>query len=372
MRPVASNIPITLGYHQKMRSRPTYIHRGVDFGAPVGTTVRASRGGKVVHAGRGGMGPAFGIHVVVKTSDGIYVIVAHLSSESVSVGRQVNTGDVLGKSGATGNVTGPHVHYGEFASYSYLDDRAPRYLDDAAPTKPVAVKPKPTSKLVRHFEHRHLNTWGDDGAQGTKTFFKRVDEMFEDLVKGKPEVITQNEVQADDIPSWRKRYTQAGYDVVLAEHGNLVAIPAGSEVRKAQSKIMPANIQGEGRKEALGMVRAKINGHWEHIFVSHLDYRDGANFNAIRVAQAKWIASEARRWSVTFALKNWLTHTTIGIDENSSTWTRDKAFIPAGFKVAVKSGIDAIYGNRAALSVRVIKTASDHPIVAVVYGKTRK
>jgi hypothetical protein len=229
--------------------------------------------------------------------------------------------------------------------------------------------PKP--KLVKHYEHRHLNTWGDDKAKGTATFFQRIDGMVADLVSGvNPEVITLNEVQDDDIPSWDKRLKAEGYDVVLAEAGNLVAVPAGSEVRKAQTKYLPANIQGKGRKEALGMVRAKINGHWEHIFVGHLDYRD--EFDELRVAQAKWIAAQARRWSVTFALKNWLSHTTIGIDENSNTWVLDKAFKPAGFVAAVKSGIDAIYGNRPTLDAGTIATASDHPIIRAVYAKTNK
>lgn len=366
MRPVDSKYPVTLGYRQKMKSRPAYIHRGIDFGVPVGTPVRASKGGKVVHAGHGGMGSAFGIHVVLLV-DGIYVIYAHLSSESVSVGQTVVTGQQIGKSGATGNVTGPHLHYGEFTAFNYLKDRTPKFIDYAAP-KPA--KPKP--KLARHFEHRHLNTWGDDDAKGTATFFQRVDEMVADLVKGSPEVITLNEVRKDQIASWKKRLTAKGYDVVLAEAGNLVALPAGTEVRKAQTKYLPAEIQGEGRKEALGMVRAKINGHWEHIFVSHLDYRDGAKFDAIRVKQAAWIAAQAKRWSVTFVLKNWMTHTTIGMDENSTEWVRLKAFKTAGFEAAVKSGIDAIYGNRKTISAGAIKTTSDHPIVGAVYGKTVK
>jgi hypothetical protein len=239
--------------------------------------------------------------------------------------------------------------------------------DPAEPAKPS----EPASKLVRHFGHRHLNTWGDDGAEGTRTFFKRVDEMAGDLLSGtKPDVITLNEVQDDDVASWRKRLAPAGFDVVLAEAGNLVAIPAGSEVRKAQTKYLPASIQGAGRREALGMVRAKINGHWEHILVSHLDYRDGAKYDALRVRQADWIADQAKRWADVFDLDDWRTHTSIGIDENSHTWVRDKAFVPAGFDVAGKSGIDAIYGNRRTLSSRTIRTAADHPIIDVVYAKT--
>lgn len=231
----------------------------------------------------------------------------------------------------------------------------------------------PKTKLVRHFEHRHLNTHGDDSAEGTRTILARMDDMVKDLVSGvNPEVITLNEVRPNQIASWRKRLGNEGYDTILAAAGNLIAVPAGSEVAKVQTKYLPENIQGLGRKEALGMARVKINGHWEHIFVSHLDYRDGAKFDAIRVKQAKWIAKQAKAWSVAYVLKSWTTHTSIGIDENSSTWVRDKAFTPAGLKAAIKRGIDAIYGNRQTSKAYWMTTESDHPIIAAVYVKKIK
>lgn len=238
---------------------------------------------------------------------------------------------------------------------------------DLLKKEPVVAKPK----QVRHYEHRHLNTHGDDGAEGTDSFFDRVDDMVEGLVSGiNPEVITLNEVRPTQVASWRKRLGNHGYDTILAEAGNLIAVPAGSEVRSVQSKYLPDEIQGEGRKEAVGMARVKIKGVWEHILVSHLDYRDGEKFDKIRVKQAKWIIAQAKRWSVKFILKNWLTHTSIAMDENSHTWVRDQAFLPAGFKTAVKSGIDAIYGNRASSKSYVIKTRSDHPIICVVYTRS--
>jgi hypothetical protein len=253
----------------------------------------------------------------------------------------------------------------KLVGYVITDGNGNTFTDPASTPKPA-----PVPKLVRHFEHRHLNTWGDDGAEGTTSFFQRVDAMTKDLLSGtRPDVITLNEVQADDVASWTKRLNAEGYDVALAEAGNLVAVPRGTEIRKAQSKYLPSSIQGAGRREALGMVRAKINGHWEHIFVSHLDYRNGAKYDALRVRQAEWIGSEAKRWSATFVLKNWRTHTTIGLDENSHTWVRDKGLVPAGFDVAAKSGIDAIYGNRPTIASSTIATKSDHPIMRVVYGK---
>lgn len=228
----------------------------------------------------------------------------------------------------------------------------------------------PTSSLQRHFEHRHLNTWGDDGAKGTATLARRVDRLAADLLgEGLPDVVTLVEVRDDQVPLWRARLEPAGLAVVLAGAGNLVAVPAGSEVRKAQNKYLPSGLQGAGRREALGMVRARVNGHWEHLFVSHLEFRDGPRFDLVRVKQGAWIARQAEAWSVTFGRSAWRSHTTIGIDENSQAWVRDRAFAPAGLVVALKSGVDAIYGNRTTVATRTIRTASDHPILAVVYGK---
>ncbi len=133
-RPVSAQYPISLGYRQRAEFDKTYIHRGVDFAVPIGTSVRATRGGRVVHAGRGGMGPAFGVHVVVKTTDDdgdtIWVIYAHLSATAVRPDQVVDAGTLVGRSGATGNVRGAHLHYGEFTVMQYEHDRRPEYLDD--------------------------------------------------------------------------------------------------------------------------------------------------------------------------------------------------------------------------------------------------
>ena len=147
MRPVAAKYPVTLGYRQKARFDPSYIHRGVDYGCPSGTPVVAATAGTVVHAGRGGMGPAFGIHVVLKTG-ATFHIYAHLSSESVSVGQKIAAGQRVGKSGATGNVTGNHLHYGEFTAYHYKSDRKPQFLDEAAPPPASTDKMDPAAYFI--------------------------------------------------------------------------------------------------------------------------------------------------------------------------------------------------------------------------------
>ncbi|MER6159264.1 M23 family metallopeptidase [Streptomyces sp. NPDC001868] len=97
-------------------------HTGVDFVAPTGTSLKAVGAGTVVSAGWGG---AYGNQVVIKLADGYYAQYAHLSSLSVSAGQSVSGGQQIGLSGATGNVTGPHLHFEIRTSPDYGSDIDP-------------------------------------------------------------------------------------------------------------------------------------------------------------------------------------------------------------------------------------------------------
>ncbi|MFB7405824.1 LysM peptidoglycan-binding domain-containing M23 family metallopeptidase [Streptomyces sp. NPDC056202] len=83
-------------------------HTGVDFMASTGTKIVAVGPGTVYSAGDGG---AYGNQVVIQHADGTFSQYAHLSSISVSAGQTVSGGEQIGLSGATGNVTGPHLHF---------------------------------------------------------------------------------------------------------------------------------------------------------------------------------------------------------------------------------------------------------------------
>lgn len=138
MRPVDPTIPITLGYRQVMASRPGYIHRGVDYGAPVGTLVHATAPGVVEYVGQGGgNGPACGLHIIINVA-GIRCAYYHLSQSFVRLGQTVPTGTVIGHTGATGNVTGPHLHYQEQTGQPgyYTTDRDPQFNKET----PVTVR----------------------------------------------------------------------------------------------------------------------------------------------------------------------------------------------------------------------------------------
>jgi murein DD-endopeptidase MepM/ murein hydrolase activator NlpD len=83
-------------------------HTGVDFPVPTGTAVKSIGAGQVVTAGWGG---SFGYQVVVRHPDGRYSQYAHLSAISVKSGQSVAAGQRLGRSGSTGNSSGPHLHF---------------------------------------------------------------------------------------------------------------------------------------------------------------------------------------------------------------------------------------------------------------------
>jgi murein DD-endopeptidase MepM/ murein hydrolase activator NlpD len=83
-------------------------HTGVDFPVPTGTPVEAVGAGHVVSADWGG---SYGYQVVIRHADGRYTQYAHLSAILVKPGRPVTAGQRIGRSGSTGNVTGPHLHF---------------------------------------------------------------------------------------------------------------------------------------------------------------------------------------------------------------------------------------------------------------------
>lgn len=84
------------------------FHRGVDYGARSGTSVRSAADGEVVWAGE--LGP-YGILVVVAHDSHVHTAYGHLESTAVRVGQRVRAGRRIGRVGSTGLATGPHLHF---------------------------------------------------------------------------------------------------------------------------------------------------------------------------------------------------------------------------------------------------------------------
>ena len=87
--------------------RPS-IHRGVDLDVPEGTPVHAMNDGRVRFAG---VMSGYGNVVWLEHGSSVLTLYAHLSQIRVARGDEVDAGAVIGLSGATGDVTGPHLHF---------------------------------------------------------------------------------------------------------------------------------------------------------------------------------------------------------------------------------------------------------------------
>lgn len=105
-QPFRGEFPITQYYGEKITSK---FHTGIDYGCPIGTEILASAGGIVMAAGWDTTG--YGFRVIIKHTSKKSTLYAHLDTISVEKNREVKQGEVIGTSGATGNVTGPHLHF---------------------------------------------------------------------------------------------------------------------------------------------------------------------------------------------------------------------------------------------------------------------
>jgi hypothetical protein len=116
--PIPAEATDSFGTRRMFNGKLASIHKGADFHAGVGTPVHASNSGIVVLAR-----PLYfeGNCVVIDHGLGLYTLSMHFSRIDVKEGQHVNTGDQLGLSGATGRVTGPHLHWAVRWQGAYLD-----------------------------------------------------------------------------------------------------------------------------------------------------------------------------------------------------------------------------------------------------------
>jgi murein DD-endopeptidase MepM/ murein hydrolase activator NlpD len=116
--PVLAKPTDSFGTRRMFNGKLASIHKGMDFHAAKGTVVRASNSGIVVLAR-----PLYyeGNCVIIDHGLGLYTLSMHFSRIDVHEGQRVKSGDKLGLSGATGRVTGPHLHWAVRWENAYLD-----------------------------------------------------------------------------------------------------------------------------------------------------------------------------------------------------------------------------------------------------------
>lgn len=84
------------------------VHEGTDFAAPMGSPIRAASSGRVVFSG---WANGYGKVVIIEHQKGLRTLYAHNSQLIVRKGESVGKGEVISRSGNTGNSTGPHLHF---------------------------------------------------------------------------------------------------------------------------------------------------------------------------------------------------------------------------------------------------------------------
>ncbi len=116
-----SSIKVTQFFGATVEAKRLYVsgsHGGVDFKAIVGTPVFATLSGTITDTEniRYKQGCQYGKWVLIKHPNGMSTIYGHFSQVVVNPGQTVETGQLIGYSGATGYATGPHLHFGVYAT----------------------------------------------------------------------------------------------------------------------------------------------------------------------------------------------------------------------------------------------------------------
>jgi len=106
--PLNSKITSAYGNARVFNGSLKSFHSGTDFRAPTGTKIKATNDGVVVVASKRYYS---GNAVIIDHGEGIYSSYSHLSKIIVKKGQKVKQNEVLGLSGKTGRVTGPHLHF---------------------------------------------------------------------------------------------------------------------------------------------------------------------------------------------------------------------------------------------------------------------
>ena len=108
IKPVEGPYSSPFGLKRFFNDEPRNPHSGLDIAAPTGTPIKMPSEGKVVLTGNFFFN---GNVVYVDHGQGMISMFCHLSEVDVQEGQHLNKGDILGKVGATGRVTGPHLHW---------------------------------------------------------------------------------------------------------------------------------------------------------------------------------------------------------------------------------------------------------------------